>query len=266
MFVSGHGHDGVDLFGSPQLDHDTWYEYATEWLDIVRRLWASETGTFDYSGTFFRLQGAASRPKPIQQPYPAIMNAGTSPAGQRWAAQHADMAFTAVAPGNLEKAQERISTLRALAQGYGRQVQVWMTSSVACRPTDQEAEDYVDYVSIERGDISSAGMLWGMPGLAAQIDQLPPHEAAAKKREMVFSSFRMQPLVGSPTRIAEQIIALSRAGLDGLNLTFVNYQDELRRFVTAVLPLLEEAGLRERFAREDGEVAELRPHLAANSS
>ena len=43
-------------------------------------------------------------------------------------------------------------------------------------------------------------------------------------------------------------IKLSRAGADGLNMTFVNYQDELGRVVGQMIPLLEQAGLRKRTA------------------
>ena len=37
---------------------------------------------------------------------------------------------------------------------------------------------------------------------------------------------------------------LSADGLDGLVLSWVNYQRELRQFIGEVLPLMEQAGLR----------------------
>jgi hypothetical protein len=46
------------------------------------------------------------------------------------------------------------------------------------------------------------------------------------------------------------MLQLSRAGIDGLNMTFVNYEDELVRIIRDVLPLLEQAGLRRPFAPE----------------
>jgi len=50
--------------------------------------------------------------------------------------------------------------------------------------------------------------------------------------------------VGTPEQIVDRLIKLSKAGVDGLNMTFVNYQDELGRVVAEVIPLLEQAGLR----------------------
>jgi alkanesulfonate monooxygenase SsuD/methylene tetrahydromethanopterin reductase-like flavin-dependent oxidoreductase (luciferase family) len=53
------------------------------------------------------------------------------------------------------------------------------------------------------------------------------------------------PLVGTAAEIAERLAGLSRAGLDGVLLTWVDYADGLARFNADVLPLLEQAGLRE---------------------
>jgi len=61
----------------------------------------------------------------------------------------------------------------------------------------------------------------------------------------------MQVLVGTPDQIADRMLHLSRAGIDGLNMTFVNYQDELQRIIRDVLPLLEQAGLRRPFAARE---------------
>jgi alkanesulfonate monooxygenase SsuD/methylene tetrahydromethanopterin reductase-like flavin-dependent oxidoreductase (luciferase family) len=30
------------MFGAPIMEHDTAYEYATEWLEILFKLWSAE--------------------------------------------------------------------------------------------------------------------------------------------------------------------------------------------------------------------------------
>ena len=85
----------LEMFGAPIMEHDLRYEYATEWLEIVKRLWTEEE-EWDFEGRFFNINKGFAEPKPLQQPFPAIMNAGGSPVGQRWAAQHSDMAFVAL--------------------------------------------------------------------------------------------------------------------------------------------------------------------------
>src|SRR5207237_4189263 len=42
------------MFGAPVMEHDTLYDYATEWLEIMSRLWGAEED-FDYEGRFFNL-------------------------------------------------------------------------------------------------------------------------------------------------------------------------------------------------------------------
>jgi dimethylsulfone monooxygenase len=86
--------------------------------------------------------------------------------------------------------------------------------------------------------------------LSARLQTLPADELKAQLRRRVASSFNMQILVGTPAQIADHLISLSNAGVDGLNMTFVNYQDELQRVVEHVIPLTEQAGLRPPFMAE----------------
>src|SRR5207248_11476589 len=65
------------MFGRPMMDHETRYDYAEEWLEIVRRLW-TEHDEWDFEGTYFRIERGFLEPKPLQQPHPPIMNAGRS--------------------------------------------------------------------------------------------------------------------------------------------------------------------------------------------
>jgi alkanesulfonate monooxygenase SsuD/methylene tetrahydromethanopterin reductase-like flavin-dependent oxidoreductase (luciferase family) len=57
------------------------------------------------------------------------------------------------------------------------------------------------------------------------------------------------PLVGNAQSIAEELAAISRIGIDGVILTWVDYVDGVDRFNRQVLPLLEQAGLRKPFAK-----------------
>ena len=65
-------------------------------------------------------------------------------------------------------------------------------------------------------------------------------------------------VVGDPDRVARQLADLSKAGLRGVGISFVNYADELPYFLDEVIPRLERMQLRERrsgqeaFGRIDG--------------
>src|SRR5690606_18740593 len=43
-------------------DHETRYEYAQEWYDVIKKLWTHE-GRFDWNGKHFKLKNTHSDPK-----------------------------------------------------------------------------------------------------------------------------------------------------------------------------------------------------------
>ena len=248
--VCGHAGQALEgLVGAPELDHDEWYAYADEWIEILDRLW-SEPDVFDYSGQFFELKGAGSYPKPLQQPRPPIMNAGNSDVGQRWAAHHSDMMFTAAPTGDYSAIRAKVDHIRGIAAMYGRDVQVWMSSSVVVRATAREALEYLNSYAVDHADLVALASLQRDPELPARLRALPADERTAQLHRLVAGSFNMQILVGTPKQLADHLISLSNAGVDGLNMTFVNYQDELQRVVEHVIPLLEQAGLRQPFTAD----------------
>jgi len=52
-------------------------------------------------------------------------------------------------------------------------------------------------------------------------------------------------IIGSPEQVVEQLVALHRLGIDGVQLSFYDFKLDLQYFGEKILPLLEKAGLRE---------------------
>jgi dimethylsulfone monooxygenase len=231
----------LEMFGAKIMEHDERYTYASEWLHVLRQLWTAEE-EFDFEGKYFRIQKGFHQPKPIQRPFPAIMNAGGSPVGQRFAAKEADIAFVSIEKHDAETVKSRVDALRRLAYDeFKRPVQVWNSSYVVCRPTEKEANDYLNYYVKEKGDweaVENLVRIFGMQSLA-----LPSHVLEEFKFHFIagWSGF---PLVGTPEQIVEKLLMLSRNGLDGTALSFVNYQEELPQFIADVVPLMEQVELR----------------------
>ena len=61
--VVGWNEGEFEMFGVTQREHDTRYDFAQEWLDVVKRAW-SERGDFDFHGRFLDLKGVRADPKP----------------------------------------------------------------------------------------------------------------------------------------------------------------------------------------------------------
>ena len=92
--VTGWNRPEIEMFGIELIEHDLRYDMAAEWLEIIKRLW-TEDEEFDYRGEYYTINKGYLQPKPIQKPFPVVMNAGGSDVGRHYAASKADVAFVA---------------------------------------------------------------------------------------------------------------------------------------------------------------------------
>ena len=90
--VTGWNRPEIEMFGWPLMEHNDRYDCAVEWLHILKQLWTRDE-PFDFDGRFYQIKKGYLEPKPIQKPFPAVMNAGGSEKGQHFAAKHCDMVY-----------------------------------------------------------------------------------------------------------------------------------------------------------------------------
>jgi alkanesulfonate monooxygenase SsuD/methylene tetrahydromethanopterin reductase-like flavin-dependent oxidoreductase (luciferase family) len=242
--VAGWNEGEFEMFGVSQRAHDDRYEFAEEWLQVVKRAWGTEE-QFDFKGQFFDLRGVRAKPKPCGGARPLIMNAGSSTAGQAFALRNCDAFFTATGASraSLDGAAKRVQDVKAEARSYGKDIEVYTIGQVICRPSQQEAEDYHHYANVEHADWGAIERMLALRGITPQ--NTPAEDYAAKRKFFASHSIGGYPFVGTPDRIAEELAAISRGGVRGIALSFVNYLDELPYFRDAVLPRLVRLGVRE---------------------
>ena len=240
--VSGWFKKELDMFGVGELDHDERYRYAEEWMEVVMRLW-TKADTFDFDGKHIHVKDGYQKPKSVQYPRPPVMNAALSPVGHDFAARWSDIAFISPGTEDLAGVKAKVDQLREKAAGYGRTLQIWAASSVMCADTQAAAQDEVERYLLREGDpVASANRsAWGLAG--AKI--APEREKMMAKNLNVGGGF---PLVGTAQQIANNIASLSEAGLDGLCLTWMNFERGVPLFIAEVMPLLEQLGVRQPVA------------------
>jgi FMNH2-dependent dimethyl sulfone monooxygenase len=236
--VCGWNQDEFEMFGIAQREHDTRYEYGQEWWDVVQRIWR-EDAPFDYDGRFIKLKNVLGKPKPYKWK-PVVMNAGSSGAGRTFAAKNCDFLFTVLI--DLEKGRQDVQSIKAIAAGFGRDVDIFTTSYVVLRPTRKEAQEYHEYYTTKMGDSVAADHLMELQGLHAQ--SFPP-EAFKSIRQRFFGGHGVYPLIGDADDVAAELAKISAGGFIGTTITFVNYVDEFPYFRDEVLPRLERLGLRQ---------------------
>lgn len=237
--VAGSYVEELAMFGKLVADHDERYAYADEWTTLAKRLWTENE--FDFEGRFFTAPGAFSEPKPLQAPYPVIMSAGQSPAGQRFAAKHADLIFVPVADRDSIAANVLAIKERAREE-TGREIRVFGRAHITCRDTEQEARRHYDYVVNERGDHEAADHL--IRNLLPHSQSLDP-AAVSNLVEKAIAGFFAYPLTGTPEQIVDMMLTLSDAGFDGVVISWHDYEEGIAQLGEQILPLMEQANLRE---------------------
>ena len=240
--VCGWNEDEFQMFGVSKKEHDVRYEQGEEWWSIVKRIWAGEA-PFAVEGTHYRLRHVEGSPTPYGDRAPLMMNAGSSETGRQFAIRHSDMHFDAVETP--EASTARIAETKRLARAHGRAIQVWTPVGIVCRPTQKEADDYVQYV-VDHADWGAIGYLAEMhakDGRPQTDPQRSIHSGRnpAERRALARGSYCV---IGDPDGAVREFSRLRSAGLDGLAINFVDYLNELPYFAAEVLPRLQRLGLR----------------------
>ena len=239
--VTGWHRPEMEMFGAKMLDHDDRYALAVEWLEIIQRLWTAEE-EFDYDGKHFKIAKGYLEPKPLQKPFPPVMNAGSSETGRDYAAKYCDIAFVNTNRGNFDSSKAMVESYRRHArEEYGRELQIWSTSYIVQGKTEQQAKDYYDECIHQKGDWEAATNLVETMGLNSQGRS--PELLRAMKTHFI-GGWGGYPLVGTKEQVVDGLAMLSKLGLDGVVASWPRYIEDLRTFQRQTLPLLKQAGLR----------------------
>ena len=237
--VVGWNEGEFEMFGLEQREHDRRYEYAEEWLNIVKAAWTREE-EFDYEGAFIKLKGVRAKPKPFGETRPIIMNAGASAAGRDFALRNCDAYFTGTTLDTLDTAAKTVDDVRNAARALGREIDIYTTADIVCRPTRREAEDYFRSCLEEHADWSVVDAIMEMRGIPLSVEPALRDEARRVTAHRL-SGFSM---VGTPDDVANSLARVSAAGFNGMAFSFVNFGNELPYFCQEVLPRLERMSLR----------------------
>ena len=234
----------IEMFGAALKAHEDRYGVADEWIEVLERLWR-DPDSFDYRGKYFDLNGLYSDPKPLQS-RPIIMNAGGSPRGQQYAAEHADCAFILPFDPKPEAIRKQVLAYRDLArEKFDREIQIWLYAYVVQSETLAEAQAFVDEYTSERyGNLAAAEAF--IENNIATAKTAPPEVLAHMQKSLMAGAGGL-PLLGTAQDLAARLEELSNAGVDGVLVNWLDYESGLTQFGETVLPLLEQAGLRAPF-------------------
>ena len=248
--VSGWNPIEFGMMGVALGDHDGRYDYAEEWLEIVKRIW-SEDEPFDFDGRHYKLKAVRGKPKPWWGTRPILVSAGNSETGRTFAANNADCLFTTVPP-KLEDLQEKLKFFRDAAPP-GQLRNIFASCHLMIRRTRKEAEDYHHYIVYEQGDWESAEYAFNLRGSRInswlkedeEEAQGPPDQRRRCSRSSAATTTRWKRCCASTARDSM-----------ALRMGMINYVNDFPHIRDELLPRMERAGLREPQHRAAATAAE----------
>lgn len=207
------------------LDHDQRYDFADEWIGLIKRLWKEEKVSFD--GKYFNFLDCESDPKPARQPF--LVCAGTSPRGQRFTADQMD-AFFCSGRDDAETAQ--ISNgVKDMAKAVGRRVRTYTMMTLVIGETDAAAQAEAAHFRAGFDEGAWRGMMRAYGFLDAELGKENAFTESAR------SGFMSTHVIGSAETVADRLIAMfEQTNLDGMMVIFPDYLKSMPIFAERILP------------------------------
>ncbi len=283
--------------------HAERYDRAREFVEVVTGLWDSweddafprdkQSGLYfdpsklhvlEHNGRYFRVKGPLNVPR-TPQGHPVLVQAGSSEAGKRLAADIAEVVFTA--QQSLTGAQSFYADLRQRLADRGRpDDSLYIMAGVFpfVGRTEQEAYEKHEELQSLIDPIVGVSLLATQLGgvdlssypLDGPLPQLPETDAGKSRRELLLELARAEQLtiralslrvaggrghwqiVGTPERVADELEEwFTNAGADGFIVMPPTLPGGLEDFVELVIPELQRRGL----VRDEYEGHTLREHL-----
>lgn len=245
------------------LDHDTRYYRTDEYLEIVRRIWTSDS-PFDYKGEFYDLKNAFSEVKPLQKPHIPIYFGGASSAAVGIGAKHSDVYAFWGEP--LAAIKQRIAEVKASAP-IGKPLRF----SVSLRPilgeTEEKAWEKARYIlSRIKQTRADAGLKLPV-GASARPQSVGSRRLLEFAQESEIHDKRLwtpiaaatgaygntTALVGTPEQVAESLFDYYQAGVTTLLIRGFDPVEDAIAYGRDVIPLVR--GLVQRLDRQTATVA-----------
>ncbi|XPP25561.1 MAG: LLM class flavin-dependent oxidoreductase [Leucobacter sp.] len=270
-----------------QLDHDLRYDMGDEFMEVVYKLWEgsweddsvivdraagvftdpSKVHPIGHEGAHYRVPGIHLA-SPSPQRTPVIFQAGGSPRGTAFAAQHGEGVFingmrkdiAAKIVGGLRDEAERLGRPRDAIRIMQQMTVIVGDSDAAAERRLQEAIDY----TVDEGSLALWGGLSGLDMSTFAPDQVLEYVDTNSIRSTLALLTTADPskqwttrdlvefmriggtgpvLVGGPETIADEIEDwVEKTGIDGINLFHAVSPESYEEFVELVVPVLQRRG------------------------
>ena len=273
-----------------QIEHDERYRIAHEYLDVVYKLWegswrddaitAAPKNSYadpkavrqiDHRGKYFNVPGPhVCEPSPQRTPF--LFQAGTSTAGKKFAATHAEAIF--LNGHTPELVRPSVDTIRSEAKKLGRDpesIKIVAGVLVIVAETDEKAQAKYDELATYGDREGALALFGGWSGYDLGkygddqdfrfLDEAPPavrsmvnHWASASPRgtkwnkktiaEHLIIGGNGAKIIGGPKKVADELERwVDVADVDGFNFSYATIPGTFEDIIEHLLPELRRRGL-----------------------
>jgi alkanesulfonate monooxygenase len=226
---------------------DERYRRAAEYLELMKLVWSNDQ-PFDFSGEFYRVEGAHSDVRPLQRPHPLLFFGGASPGALEMGARLCDVYAIYAEP--LASTRERIVQFRAQAASFGRVPGF----NVSVRPVIAESEgaawDKANCIlaamdktkgwrrqETSAGPVDNAGKRLMRFALESDIHDERLWMPIARATGALGNT---SCLVGTPEQVAEAILKYYRLGVDSFLIRGFDPLNDAVEFGRELIPRIKD--------------------------
>lgn len=234
--VSGWARQEYDQLGVWPGDefYDYRYDYAQEWLDIVRGLW--QNGRFTYKGKYLTVEDCYGYPQPSRSL--PLLCAGQSDVGMEFSVRNVDANF--VTGREIETFRELSAKTSDIGRRLGRPIKTYGLFAMVYGETDEEAHALQKHFNDGMDHGAREGQL-----KAATPDKNGATAAMIRKARSASGPMNTPYLIGSADTIADKIVELQNTtDVGGMLFTFPDFVKGMTFFGEELMPRLKARGLR----------------------
>jgi pyrimidine oxygenase len=212
----------------PGQDHyATRYQFVSEYLDILKMIWADESVT--YKGSHFALDDCRISPKPAG--YIEIVSAGQSEEGLAFVNKYADYRFVIGNP----KAVQSLAAARDTSRRFG----VYLLFHIVSEDTDKLAEERVEQIINEADKPAIEEMIRcsSADKTTSGTSEILRNGLSASAEEGNLAFGAHPCLYGSHETVANKLRQIKQdANPTGFMFSWADYQSGIKEFGEEILP------------------------------
>jgi alkanesulfonate monooxygenase len=229
---------------------DERYRRAAEYIELMKLAWASEK-PFDFSGEFYRVEGAHADVRPLQKPHPLLFFGGASDGALAMGARLCDVYAIYAEP--LASTRERMTQFRAQAAAFGRTVGFNVSVRPIIAAREGEAWDKANRILAAM----TGGKGWSRQEQAtAPVDNAGQRLMGFARERDVHDERLWMPiaratgalgntscLVGTPEQVADAILKYYALGVDSFLIRGFDPLNDTVEFGRELIPRIKEGAI-----------------------